>query len=284
MPHSRHLKGFLPAFIDPYVFAVLPPGTVPSEQSDGITPSFIPSSVVQVRSSISLANVQTVPFPPLPAGATPAASNYLIRLLTSSPSSRSPLYMIRTPIDRTAATAQGSAIWRVYMKAWGDQIDELIVAGSYLGALSLLDTLDVAVVPDKVGGVPFSTSSVLTTCRLNVMPLSDHCMRFRYSSTGSTKRRSIYSSNSIRIHQRLSPFTLSPSPAGFLPLRRIGLSCLVAQVKRHQLSLNQNLQKGQRRRRNRRRLKVGTNRLQHRRQLLQHRVLLLRSEVTFPTL
>jgi len=36
------------------------------------------------------------------------------------------------------------------MKSWGKQIDELVVAGSYLAALSLLDTLDVAVVPDKV--------------------------------------------------------------------------------------------------------------------------------------
>ena len=146
------------AFIDPYVFAVLPPGTVPSGQTDGVTPSFIPSSVVQVRSSISLANVQTVPFPPLPTGATPAASNYSIRLLTPSPSSKSPLYMIRTPIDRTAATAQGGAIWRVYMKPWGEQIDELVVAGSYLDALSLLDTLDIVVVPDKVGSAFTSTN------------------------------------------------------------------------------------------------------------------------------
>ena len=39
------------------------------------------------------------------------------------------------------------------MKSWEEQIDELVVAGSYLGALSLLDILDVAVVPDKVGKV-----------------------------------------------------------------------------------------------------------------------------------
>ena len=70
--------------------------------------------------------------------------------------------MIRTPIDRATATAQGSAIWRVHMKSWGDQIDELVVAGSYLDALSLLDTLDVAVVPDKVGRLLVSMSSVLT--------------------------------------------------------------------------------------------------------------------------
>ena len=262
---SDHLKGVLPAFIDPYVFAVLPPGTVPSEQTDGVTPSFIPSSVVQVRSSISLANVQTVPFPPLPAGATPGASNYSIRLLTSSPSSKSPLYMVRAPIDRAAATAQGSMIWRVYMKSWGDRIDELVVAGSHLDALSLLDTLDVVVIPDKVEEVFVLKSSVLMSRRLNVMPPSGHCMRSHYSRTGSMTKRSIYSSNPIPIHQRLSRFTLSPLPVGFLPLRRIGVSCLVV------------------RGRNRRRLKAWTNRFRLQRQPFQHQALLLRSEVTFLT-
>ena len=235
---SNYLTIVLLAFIDPYIFSVLPPGTVPSGQTDGVTPSFIPSSVVQVRSSISLANFQTVPFPPLPAGATPAASNYSIRLLTSSFPSQSPLYMVRTPIDRTAAAAQGSAIWRVYMKSWGDQIDELVIAGSYLDALSLLDTLDVAVVPDKVGKVLISTWSVLTSCSCNAMPLSDHCMRSRCSRTGSTTKRSTSLSNSISIHPRLSRCTLSPLPVGSPPPRRIGLSCLAVQRKRSQSLLN----------------------------------------------
>jgi len=273
----------LPAFIDPYVFAVLPPGTVPSEQSDGVTPSFIPSSVVQVRSSISLASVQTVPFPPLPAGATPAASNYSIRLLTSSPSSKSPLCMIRTPIDRTTATAQGSTIWRVYMKSWGEQIDELVVAGSYLDALSLLDILDLAVVPDKVGKVLTSTGSVLTSRRPNDIPSSDHYMRFRYSRTGNTTKRSTSSSNSIRTHQRSFRCTLSPSPVGSLPPRRIGLSCLVARRKRSRSYKKQTLRKGKRRRKNHRRLKVVINRHRLRRRLPQHRVPRLRLGATFPT-
>lgn len=56
------------------------------------------------------------------------------------------------------------------MKSWGDQIDELVVAGSYLDALSLLDTLDVAVVPNKVGSMFVSTSSPLTLCSPNVAP------------------------------------------------------------------------------------------------------------------
>ena len=48
------------------------------------------------------------------------------------------------------------------MKSWGDQIDELVIAGSYLDALSLLDTLDVAVVPDKVRKLRVSMNSTLT--------------------------------------------------------------------------------------------------------------------------
>ena len=48
------------------------------------------------------------------------------------------------------------------MKSWGDQLDELVIAGSYLNALSLLDTLDVAVISDKVEMEFISTSSVLT--------------------------------------------------------------------------------------------------------------------------
>lgn len=186
--------GIFSALIDPYVFVVLPPGTVPSEQTDGVAPSFISSSVVQVRSSISLANVQTVSFPPLLAGTTPAASNYSVRLLTSSPSSKSPLYMIRTPIDRTTATAQGSAIMRVHMKSWGEQIDQLVVCGSYLNALSLLEILDTAVVPDKVNKNSF-TSPALKSCRISVAPSSGHCMQSRCSRTGSTMKRSTSSLN-----------------------------------------------------------------------------------------
>ena len=199
---------------------------------------------MQVRSYISLANVQIVPFPPLPTGATPAASNYSIRLLTSSPSSKSPLYMIRTPIDRATATAQGSAIWRVHMKSWGEQIDELVVAGSYLDALSLLDTLDVAVVPDKVGRVFASTSFMLTSRRFDVTLSSDHCMRSHYSRTGSMTKLSTSSLNSIPIHQKLFRYTPNPSPVGSPPLRRIGLSCSAAQRKRSLSPANQNLRKG----------------------------------------
>lgn len=67
MPYSQTSKRHSSS-TQTHVFAV-PPGITPSEQTDGVT-SFIPSSVVQVRSSVSLVNARTIPFPPLPAGAT----------------------------------------------------------------------------------------------------------------------------------------------------------------------------------------------------------------------
>ena len=56
------------------------------------------------------------------------------------------------------------------MKSWGEQIDELVAAGSYLDALSLLDTLDIAVVSDKVIRMLASICSLLTP----VGPTSHH--------------------------------------------------------------------------------------------------------------
>jgi hypothetical protein len=36
------------------------------------------------------------------------------------------------------------------MKPWGEQVDELVDAGKYAEALALLDTIDAALLPDKV--------------------------------------------------------------------------------------------------------------------------------------
>lgn len=36
------------------------------------------------------------------------------------------------------------------MADWGEQIDELVDAGAYANALTLLDTLDTTALPDKV--------------------------------------------------------------------------------------------------------------------------------------
>ncbi|KAG0694684.1 vacuolar sorting protein 39 domain 1-domain-containing protein [Suillus ampliporus] len=144
------------AFVNPYIFSILPPGTVPVPENGGTPPgsaavapqsSLIPSPVVQVISSLTTQPVQTLPFPPTPV-ASPTAT-CTIRLLTSSPAAKAPLFLVTTPSDRTAATAEGSSIWQFRMRSWGDQIDELVQRCLYSEALLLLDTLDQGLLPDK---------------------------------------------------------------------------------------------------------------------------------------
>ncbi|KAI0635691.1 hypothetical protein C8Q77DRAFT_1277165 [Trametes polyzona] len=140
------------ALVKPYVFAVLPPGSVPSSQIEGPSTaapsSFVNSSVIEIRSSLSLSPVQTIPFPPVSAAA-PSTTAHAVRLLTPSPSYKSPLFVVSIPTDRTAAAASGHTIWRFSMKPWNRQIDELVETGSYTAALALLDSLDAALIADK---------------------------------------------------------------------------------------------------------------------------------------
>ncbi|TFK35543.1 hypothetical protein BDQ12DRAFT_634973 [Crucibulum laeve] len=150
------------AFVKPYIFSVLPAGTVPAHPIDACipsasqpAPSFIPTTVVQIRSSISLQTSQIIPFPfdTPDSGSRPVSPtsilNASVRLLTASPSAKSPLFLVTTPIDRTAAAVEGSSIWEFTMKSWVEQIDELVVMGQYADALALLDTIEEAVLPDK---------------------------------------------------------------------------------------------------------------------------------------
>ncbi|TBU49828.1 hypothetical protein BD309DRAFT_850781 [Dichomitus squalens] len=139
------------ALVKPYVFAILPPGTVPASQLDSVpeASTFIATPVIEIRSSISLSPVQTIPFPPGPLTAFPTVATHTIRLLTPSPSAKAPLFVVSTPLDRTAATNTGSAIWCFRMKPWNQQVDELVDAGAYADALSLLVSLDSALVADK---------------------------------------------------------------------------------------------------------------------------------------
>jgi len=58
--------------------------------------------------------------------------------------------LVSTPTDRTTAASEGSTIWCIRIKPWGEQADELIDAGKYAEALALLDVIDVALLPDKV--------------------------------------------------------------------------------------------------------------------------------------
>ncbi|CCL98167.1 uncharacterized protein FIBRA_00161 [Fibroporia radiculosa] len=143
------------AFIRPYVFSVLPSGTVPASPSESLSSStasqanFIPTPVVEIRSSISLSVVQTLPFPPISDVATPVITQYAVRLLTTSSLNKSPLFLVTTPMDRATAASAGSTIWQFTMKAWSLQVDELVAVGSYVEALALLETIDVALLPDK---------------------------------------------------------------------------------------------------------------------------------------
>ena len=144
-------------FVKPYIFSILPAGSVPKAPGGDAGsgpghPTFYSSPVLQIHSSISLQLSQSLPLPFNSPQFTspPAPINYTLRLLTPSPSAKSPLFLVSTPTDRATAASEGSSIWCFRMKPWGEQVDELIDAGNYAGALALLDIIDVALLPDKV--------------------------------------------------------------------------------------------------------------------------------------
>ena len=168
--------------MNPYVFSVLPAGTVPvsAEPSGSASNASVPASssslpqattqsqtqlfvqapVIQIISSINMLPVQTIPFPFPQASPSPNSSNVSVasvpnsslRLLTVDVSSTHPsatlaiaskipshLFLISTPLDRTVATSEGTAIWRFTMHDWDAQIEELVSRASYTEALALLD-------------------------------------------------------------------------------------------------------------------------------------------------
>ncbi|KAG8213472.1 hypothetical protein J3R82DRAFT_12007 [Butyriboletus roseoflavus] len=164
------------AFVNPYIFSILPAGTVPltAEPSNGLgnatlptsssslpqatlqsqtQPSFVHAPVIQIISSISMLPVQTIAFPFLQATTSIAnVANSSLRLLTTNVTSThlpttlataskipSRLFLISTPLDRTLATSEGTSIWRFTMRDWDAQIEELVSRASYTEALALLD-------------------------------------------------------------------------------------------------------------------------------------------------
>jgi Vam6/Vps39-like protein vacuolar protein sorting-associated protein 39 len=114
------------------------------------TASFVSTTVVEIRSSISLLTSQTLAAPFKAPAAGSVYSNYSTRLVTPSPGGKSPLFLLTTSNDRSTATAEGSTLWSFTMKTWGEQVDEMVSDGAYADALALLDSLDVAILPDKV--------------------------------------------------------------------------------------------------------------------------------------
>ncbi|KAE9401526.1 hypothetical protein BT96DRAFT_956547 [Gymnopus androsaceus JB14] len=147
------------SFIKPYIFSVLPPGSVHPTDTDPAQNSTL-MSVVQIRSAISLLPTQTHLYPfkessrsssPAPVSHPNPPVNATVRLMSPSPTTNTSLFLVTTPTDRTAATAEGSSIWHFEMKPWADQLDELVLAGRYSDALKLLETIDARSLPDKDG-------------------------------------------------------------------------------------------------------------------------------------
>src|SRR6202035_2295008 len=140
------------AYIKPYIFSILPAGSVTNTQADLSTSSaahqhpFIQTAVIQIISLLSLHPIQTLAFP---FSSTASPTPCTVRLMTPSPSARSSMFFVTTPTDRSAAT-EGSSIWKLTMKSWVEQVDELVSVEQYADALALLDTVDQAVLSDKV--------------------------------------------------------------------------------------------------------------------------------------
>jgi Vam6/Vps39-like protein vacuolar protein sorting-associated protein 39 len=161
-------------FVKPYVFSIFPPNTLPSastnDSSVSVGSSTIAAPSVQILSSLSLNTVQLCSYPfsaqESAAGGSAGsyvAENYTIRLLASSLGSRPFMLTVSTPTDKVALTTEGSTIWLFRMQTWAAQVDELVQAGAYESALSLLNSIDDSFLPDKAGVSGHMTSSGLLT-------------------------------------------------------------------------------------------------------------------------
>jgi len=144
------------AFVKPYLFSSLPAGTnlnpLTSSQANAS-----PTPLIQIVSSLSLSAVQTIayPFSSTAVSAKPSeSSSRSLRVLTSAPGFKSPLYVVATPTDRGALAVEGSSIWRFSMQPWGKQVDELVSIGLYADALTLLGSLDAGSLDDTVSVQP----------------------------------------------------------------------------------------------------------------------------------
>ncbi|KIY43844.1 hypothetical protein FISHEDRAFT_67630 [Fistulina hepatica ATCC 64428] len=144
------------SFVKPYVFASLPAGTIPSGSD------FVQTGALQLHSTISTLAPQTFPFPfniskePNASDDLPStdvmsppqavAPNTTIRLLTAL---HSKLFLVTTPVDRTAVLQEGHSVWQFCMKPWAAQLDELVMNGLFSDALAMVETLDETALPDK---------------------------------------------------------------------------------------------------------------------------------------
>ncbi|KAG8832639.1 Vacuolar morphogenesis protein 6 [Serendipita sp. 399] len=133
------------ALVKPYLLSILP-GTAAGASTQ------TPNPVIQVRSSLTLSVAQTISYPFGTSKLTKAspASQYSLRLLSTSSASTAPLFLISAPNDRTSLAAEGSTLWMFNIRPWSTQIDELVAECRYSDALALLETLEEGVLPEKI--------------------------------------------------------------------------------------------------------------------------------------
>lgn len=187
------------------MLSVLPPGTVPLPSTKKVAavagnnptqqaPSFYQTSCLQVVSSLSLAVSQSLPYPfspnlevGSPSKDAAHAPAYSVRLLTPSPTAKSPLFVTSTPTDKTLAASEGTTIWVFSLISWGEQIDELVDAGNYADALALLSTLDKTSLPDQVRLRPTAhrlpLTRLLRTSAERTLKGFTRCQYFRKANT-----------------------------------------------------------------------------------------------------
>lgn len=138
------------AYVKPYVISIQSASTVPASSLGASPPApagptgLLQVPVLQMQSAITYQPVQYMVLP------TATSSPSMLRLLTPSSAAKAPAFVVSTPTERNTAAAEGSAIWLLRMKSWGEQIDELVEGESYSEALALLDSIDEATLPDKV--------------------------------------------------------------------------------------------------------------------------------------
>ena len=136
----------------PYIIALLtPPSSAPQKQE----PAHIQLHTI---SSLQLMQDLTVPLTAsnTALAGSKSAKNAVAqgpaRLLTCSTGNKAPLVVVtpsNAPDASTASTAQSSSLYLLEMSSWADQIDEMVSQGQYEAALSLLESLEDIVLPDK---------------------------------------------------------------------------------------------------------------------------------------
>ena len=112
--------------------------------------STIPTGVVQICSSLSLKPVQNIQLPPPNGSETRPVAPHSLRLLSSTFGAKSPLFVLAAPDEKAVMQSEGSTLWMLSMESWAGQVEELVKDGMYADALALLNTLDAAVLPEKV--------------------------------------------------------------------------------------------------------------------------------------